>query len=135
MGKRRTSRRLSMQALYQTEVSGTDIAEAINNLFEEEDFIPETKKFARELAKAAWKERAETDETIKQLAKGWPLDRIGKVDLSILRVAIYELKEGTTPQAIIINEAVELAKRYSTAEAAKFINGILGTYLTTVRPA
>lgn len=129
MGKRSTSRRLAMQALYQAEISGMEIEGALRNVFESEKFIPETKDFASSLARAAWEDREAIDKIIADLAIDWPLDRIGKVDRGILRLAIQELKMGETPASVVIDEAVELAKKYSSGEAAKFINGILGTYL------
>jgi N utilization substance protein B len=129
MGKRSTSRRLAMQALYQAELAGMEIGAALQNISESEKFIPETLDFASFLAKAAWGARGEIDKVIERLAIDWPLDRIGKVDRSILRLSIQELRMGETPQSVIINEAVELAKKYSGDEAAKFINGILGAYV------
>lgn len=67
------------------------------------------------------------DETIARYAKGWKLDRIMRVDLSILRVAIYEICYTELPKAVAVNEALELARTYSTPEAISFINGVLGT--------
>jgi len=129
MGKRSTSRRLAMQAIYQAEVSGNSIEEALDNVLEGEKFIAETKKFSKDLAAAAWEDREQSDKIIESLAIDWPLERIGKVDRAILRLALHELKSGETPLSVVINEAVELAKKYSSEEAAKFINGILGAYL------
>jgi N utilization substance protein B len=133
MGKRTTARRLAMQALYQAELSGHDITAAVDNLLAAETFIGETKDFSRELAVAAWQAREASDQVISKLAKDWPLDRLGKVDLSILRLALYELAAGETPPSVVINEAVELAKKYSGPEASKFINGILGAHLRVGR--
>lgn len=118
-----------MQAIYQAEIAGSDPETALKNITESEKFIPETLEFATNLANAAWEAREGSDKIISDLAIDWPLDRIGKVDRSILRLSIYELKLGETPSAVVINEAVELAKKYSSTEAAKFINGILGAYL------
>lgn len=118
-----------MQAVYQAEVAGIDINQSLNNLFENEEFIPDTLDFAKSLATSAWEKRKEIDEVISKLAIEWPLDRIGKVDRSILRIALCELMEKDPLPSVIINEAVELAKKYSSSEAAKFINGILGTYV------
>lgn len=135
MGKRNTSRRLAMQALYQTEMTGTDIGEALKNMFESEKFIPETKAFAEKLASSAWDKRKEIDKIIASMSVDWPLDRIGKVDRSILRLALHEIKLGETPASVVINEAIELAKKYSSEESAKYINGILGAYLRSLAPA
>ncbi len=128
MGKRSTGRRLALQALYQADMTGIEIGAALKNILESENFISETSNFATQLATATWQVRDETDKMISKLAIGWPLDRIGKVDRNILRLAIQEIKLGETPVSVVINEAVELAKKYSSPEAAKFINGILGTY-------
>jgi N utilization substance protein B len=129
MGKRSTARRLAMQAIYQADLAREDIQKALENVFQFENFIPETLDFASSLAKAAWEVREQTDKTIKELAVDWPLDRIGKVDRSILRLALAELNMAQTPTSVVINEAVELAKKYSGEESAKFINGILGAFV------
>ena len=129
MGKRSTSRRLAVQALYQAEIAGIEIELAIANLLEDEQFIDETKQFATELATVTWQNRQTVDNIIKRLSIDWPLDRIGKVDRSILRLAIQEIRLKQTPDSVVINEAVELAKKYSSIEAAKFINGILGSFV------
>lgn len=129
MGKRSTARRLAMQALYQAELAGLEVEIALQNISESEKFIPETLDFARFLAQETWGAREEVDKIISELAIDWSLDRIGKVDRSILRLAIQELRIGETPASVIINESVELAKKYSGQEAAKFINGILGAYV------
>jgi N utilization substance protein B len=129
MGKRSTSRRLAMQALYQADLSGIDVETALKNISESEKFIPETLEFATYLAAQTWEARETIDKVISDLAIDWDLERIGKVDRAVLRLAIQELKIGETPESVVINEAVELAKKYSGEEAAKFINGILGTYV------
>ncbi|MGB9612676.1 MAG: transcription antitermination factor NusB [Candidatus Margulisiibacteriota bacterium] len=129
MGKRSTSRRIAMQALYQAETSGVTIEEALEYIFENEKFIEETKQFARHLATSAWEDKDESDRIISRLTIGWPLERLSKVDHSILRLALYEIRSGQTPASVVVDEAVELAKKYSSEEAAKFINGLLGSYL------
>jgi len=118
-----------MQALYQAEISRIDISEALTNLLAEEKFIPATKEFAEKLAGSAWAQREKNDKIIEKLSVDWALDRLGKVDHSILRLAFYELNTGEVPPSVVINEAVELAKKYSTKEAAKYINGLLGAHL------
>ena len=118
-----------MQALYQADLAGAEMSVAIKNICESENFIPETISFATSLAETAWQKREETDAIISRLAIDWPLDRIGKVDRSVLRLALSELLQAETPASVIINEAVELAKKYSGDESAKFVNGILGTFV------
>ncbi len=129
MGKRSTSRRIAMQAIYQADISGFDIETALKNIVESEKFIPETVEFARYLAKKTWESREDLDQEITKLAIDWSLDRISKVDRSILRLALKELKLKETPDSVIINEAIELAKKYSGEEASRFINGILGAFV------
>lgn len=119
-----------MQALYEADVSKSDVDSAFKELFEREEYIQETSDFAKLLARGAWRERAGSDRIISSLSKNWPIERMGRVDLSILRLALYELtSEKETPSSVVIDEAVELAKKFSTLDAAKFINGILGAYL------
>jgi N utilization substance protein B len=129
VGKRSTSRRVAMQALYQAALSGISIDDALKNIFSAENFIPETQDFAKKLATGSWQEAKKLDTIISSFAKDWPLERIGRVDRSILQLALYELILGETPASVVVDEAVELAKKYCGAEAAKFINGILGAYL------
>ena len=119
-----------MQALYQAETSSSDIETALDHIFESESFIEDTKKFASCLASEAWKERGEADNIISGLSHDWSIDRIAEVDKSILRLAIYELRSTEeTPASVVINEAVELAKKFSGEESSRFINGILGGFL------
>ncbi|KAF0133524.1 MAG: transcription antitermination factor NusB [Candidatus Saganbacteria bacterium] len=128
MGKRSTSRRVAMQALYQAEYGGIDIKESLKNIFEQEKLIDEAMEFSTSLAEGAYKQKDEIDLIIKKYLKDWKIGRMAGVDLNILRLAFYELIYTQTPLQIVINEAVEMAKKYSTLEAAKFINGILGAY-------
>lgn len=134
MGKRSTSRRLAMQALYQADIGNLEIEKALENTSREKEFLEETKEFAKELARGAWKNKAEIDKLIIKHALHWSLERISGVDRSILRLATYELRhKRETPQAVVINEALELAKKYSTEESSKFINGVLGGVLKDLR--
>lgn len=69
----------------------------------------------------------EIDKKIKKAAPTWPLDKLNKIDLAILRVSIYELGEGDTPPKVVIDEAVEIAKEYGSENSSSFVNGVLGT--------
>lgn len=133
MGKRSTSRRVAMQALYQADLAKINIHQALNNLFDQEKYIAETRKFSEELAAGAWQKKEPIDEIIKKYSKDWKIERMGGVDRNLLRLALFELMEGSTPPQVIINEALEMAKKYSSDEAAKFINGILGAYLKEIK--
>ena len=74
----------------------------------------------------------EIDELIEKHATNWSFNRIAKVDLSILRLAIYELKYKDVPEKVAVNEAVEIAKVYSTEKSPKFVNGILGSVIKEI---
>jgi transcription antitermination protein NusB len=127
MGKRSTARRLAMQAIYQSEISGIDIDLSLENLFEG-DVTEDAKKFATHLARGVQTNKASLDKKVSELSKNWSIDRISIINMSIIKLALYELTyEKDTPRPVIINEALELAKRYSDEESAKFINGILGS--------
>lgn len=73
--------------------------------------------------------RTDIDGQIQKAAPEWPLDKIAKIDLAILRLAVWEMSEKSAPPKVIIDEAVELAKTYGNEHSAKFINGVLGTIL------
>ncbi|MBU0686464.1 MAG: transcription antitermination factor NusB [Candidatus Margulisbacteria bacterium] len=127
MGKRSTARRLAMQALFQSDLSGYDIDKTLKDTFDTGEFIDDTKSFSTELAKGTWDHKDEIDKTISAQAVDWSLERMGVVDRNILRLGIFELKyQKGTPASVIINEAVELAKKFGSDDSAKFINGILG---------
>jgi len=129
MGKRSTSRRLAMQALYEAEYSGADIESALKNVLAHEEFMEETRKFAESLAQGVFLKKDEMDELITKYAIDWPVKRMGGVDRNILRLAFFEITSTETPVQVVINEAVELTKKYSSDEAAKFVNGILGAFV------
>lgn len=86
----------------------------------------ENREYLKERAKAVAGKAAEIDESINQVAKGWKTGRMSKTDLSILRLAVYEMKyDDRIPVSVAINEAVELAKKFGSDESPAFVNGIL----------
>jgi N utilization substance protein B len=92
--------------------------------------------FAEHLVTAAEQHRAEADERIGRASEGWPLDRMAVVDRLVMRLAVSELLDPTGPSvAVVIDEAVELAKTYSTDESGGFVNGILSSVASDVRTA
>ena len=130
MGKRRSGRELAFRLLFQTDVGAMPIEEVLLTSREGSEATEDVWNFAAELARGAWDARSEIDRIITQYAAGWSLERMANADRNLLRLAIYEiLHRDDIPQSVSINEAVELAKRYSTAESAKFINGILGNFV------
>jgi N utilization substance protein B len=80
-----------------------------------------------ELAKEVLRHKVKIDNKIREAAPAWPIDNLNKIDLAILRLAIYELDKGEAPPKVVIDEAVELAKEYGSESSSSFINGVLGT--------
>ena len=91
-----------------------------------------TRAFANSLFEGAVKDTAAIDELIVKQAENWKLERLAVIDRAILRLAIYELRTADTPPKVILNEAVELAKKFSSEEAGSFVNGILDAVLKTL---
>jgi N utilization substance protein B len=115
--RRSDQRRDAAFALFQREVTGRPL----------EELLVDAKPFTRELATGTDEHLAELDAEIGRLSQGWTLDRIAPLELSIMRVALYELHHcDDIPPEIAIDEAVSFAKRYCGAEAPGFVNGILG---------
>lgn len=130
MGKRRNGREHAFRLLFQSDVGALPLEEAIENSRRESESSDETLQMAEALARGAWDNKKELDAIITKYAAGWTLERMANADRNLLRIALYEiLHSPEVPQNVAINEAVELAKRYSTADSAKFINGIIGSFL------
>tara|TARA_B100001989_G_scaffold252126_1_gene233204 strand:- start:1705 stop:2118 length:414 start_codon:yes stop_codon:yes gene_type:complete len=129
MKSRHGSRKLAMQLLYQVVTRDEELDNFIDSFVEQSDYEQSTKDFGIQLAESMWQEKNKVDQLIKDFLIGWTLDRVSIVDLSILRLAFYELLFLETPKNVVLNEAVELAKEFSSDESPKFINGILGKYV------
>ena len=114
---RRAGRRTAVFLVYQWDVTDQPLA----SLYE-----GEVDPFARELADAVVAAAPELDARITDASEGWPADRLGAVERSILRVAVHELESASVPFEVVIDEAVRLAKRYASEDAARLVNGILG---------
>ena len=120
---------MAFRLLFQCDVGGQPLEEIIAIARTESDATEEVWNFAVELARGAWEHRAELDKIIVKYASGWTLERMANADRNLLRLALFEItRREDIPQSVSINEAVELAKKYSTADSAKFINGILGSF-------
>jgi N utilization substance protein B len=114
---RRASRRTAFFLLYQWDVTGQPLA----SLYE-----GEVDEFARATAEAVAAQAPQLDERITAASEGWTADRLGAIERNILRIAVYELDGDDVPDEVAIDEAVTLAKRYATDDAARLVNGILG---------
>ena len=124
---RRVARRGLMKLLYQMDINEDYSDEALDFYFENSDLKEDEIEFIREHILGMIDKFEEIDEIIKSNLEGWSLERISNIDRQILRIAVYELYFTSTASNIVINEAVEIAREYSSNEAPKFINGILGT--------
>jgi transcription antitermination factor NusB len=126
MGKRRKARELVLQALYAFELSGEEIGIVLEQLPELEGVSTDVRQFASTLATKTVEHLKRIDEIISRNVQRWELSRIAVVDKNILRLAICELLYfADIPQKVSINEAIELAKIFSTKESGGFVNGIL----------
>jgi transcription antitermination protein NusB len=114
---RRADRRTALVLLYQWDVTGQELA----SLFEGD--VPQ---FSRDLAEGVVERHEELDARITAAADDWTADRLGALERNILRMAILELDRGEIPVEVAIDEAVSLAKRYSSEDAGRLVNGILG---------
>jgi len=114
---RRQSRRTALFLLYQWDLTGQPLASLYEGSPDE---------FAAALADAVSARAHDLDGRITAASEGWAADRLGTLERNILRIGVYELEEETVPPEVAINEAVVLAKRYATDEAARLVNGILG---------
>ena len=123
---RRQNRIFAIQVLFMNEVLQDEITQTIRNFFEDKDIHEPQYAFSKELILGSWQYRKEADKLIEKYAKNWSLSRIARIDLSILRLAVYELNNRLDiPPIVIIDEAIELAKLFSSEDASKFINGLL----------
>ena len=126
---RRSARKNAFFLLFQMDFSEAAEFEQVKELFfaEKEEPVEEGEKsFILSEGEGVHEHMEEIDAMIEQSAKGWDLSRMNKVELAILRLAVYEMKFGETPVGVAINEAVELAKKFSSDEAPAFVNGVLG---------
>jgi len=117
MAGRRAARRTALVLLYQWAVTGQELA----SLFE-----GEIDDYSRELAEAVIEQHEELDRRVTEASDEWPADRLGALERNILRLALLELDRGDVPLEVAIDEAVSLAKRYSSEDAGGLVNGILG---------
>ena len=130
-GTRRQGRELALQMLYQWELT----REPLEAVFESVAAIAETPessvRFARELVRGTIARLESIDEVLAQHSEHWRLSRMAAIDRNILRLAIYELLTSETPKGVVINEAIEVAKRFSAPESGQFVNGILDAIATS----
>ena len=122
---RTLAREIALQALFQQDLAGDD-PQKIAELLAEATEDSREREYARSLALGVLENRQELDRRIVEVTNNWKLDRIAAVDRAILRLGLYELLEmDEVPPKVVINESVELAKKFSTAKSGSFVNGVL----------
>lgn len=114
-----------MQMLFQWDISQQEPAKLEAKFWKSAKAADRTRAFANELFEGAAKETSALDEIIGNHAENWKLDRLAVIDRAILRLAVHELRSGDTPAKVVLNEAVELAKKFSNEESGAFVNGVL----------
>ena len=119
-----------MQALYQLDVQGTDILESLDRFFIEADTDNFVRRLASDWTKGTWGNLEQCDELIVASTIKWEFTRLSPVDRNILRLAVYQLKFcPEIPPKVVINEAIELAKKFSTDKSPGFVNAVLDAVL------
>ena len=126
MGKRRSSRELALKFLYQFELNGGDLDEQIKLFLERNSSQEDVANFMKELVVSLIDKMEEIDEIIQKFSDHWILDRMTVIDRNILRMGTCELLFNfSTPPKVVINEAIDIAKKYGNEDSPEFINGIL----------
>jgi N utilization substance protein B len=125
MTLRRKSREFALQMLFEWDMTHQEPARVEKLFWKSAPAADSTRKFANQLFEGAVAGAPAADKLAGELAENWRLERLATVDRGILRLAIYELRSGTAPAKVVIDEALELAKKFSSAEAPAFLNGIL----------
>jgi transcription antitermination protein NusB len=137
-GARRRARGYALQVLYSLDLNSESSADRALaefwRTFEAGEIDQSAVEFAEQLVRATWTAREEIDEAVKEASRNWRLERMSRVDRNILRLATYELRAlPSVPVRVVINEAVELAKRFGADESPAFVNGILDRISQQIR--
>lgn len=126
MGARTTAREAALQMLYALEASRAPAEQVIHDFWRELPGDAEGRAYADDIVRGVATELDETDSRIRAASRNWRLERMTRVDKNLLRIGAWELlRRADVPRAVIIDEAVELAKRYGAAESGAFVNGVL----------
>ena len=125
MGARRKGRELALQMLYQWDVSREPVESVIESSSELQTAGDAAREFASRLVEGTVDRVEEIDKILIETSEHWRLGRMSTVDRNVLRLAVYELLEKAEPPGVVINEALEVVKRFSSPESAAFVNGVL----------
>ncbi|MFC1911607.1 transcription antitermination factor NusB [Chloroflexota bacterium] len=127
-GARRKARALALQALYEIDSTRHEAEAVVSRLLAEEKLLEGNSSFVREIVSQVIRNKENLDRNIQRFAPAWPIGQIPVIDRNILRLAIFEvLFDNKVSVKVVINEAVELAKRFGSDSSPKFINGVLGS--------
>jgi transcription antitermination factor NusB len=134
MKRREQGRQIALQALYQLDLRGDEFGPEMVEFLRSSTDDPEVYFFARRLTEGVWAWRREADRLIEQAAEHWRIDRMAPLDRNVLRLATWEICEcPDIPPRVAIDQAIELAKRFSAAESGAFVNGVLDRVLRNVK--
>lgn len=127
---RKLAREETMKLLFQMEMNNDYSDDIVELYIDENEFTHDEEEYIRDAVETIKINLSDIDESIQKYIKGWKIHRLAKVDLSVLRIAVYELTyRKDIPMEVTINEAIEICKKYSTDESSKFINGVLGSFV------
>jgi len=134
VGKRTKARECAVQMLYQWDLTREPMDRVVGSFWQVRSSTAETQARAERLARGAQNAVADLDAAITKASTNWRFERIAAVDRNILRIGVYELmRDPETPSSVIIDEAVEMAKRFGAADSPSFVNGVLDAIRATVR--
>ena len=134
MAARRLGREQALQALYAVEIGGREPADALAEVVRDGS-AAEHRAFVKELVLGTLEYRAQAECIVSPLLEGWTIERLPTIDRLLLQMGTFELRcRAQTPPAVAINEAVELAKRFSTEDSGRFINGVLNAVAKVQKP-
>ena len=125
MGSRRQARECALQMLFQGDLSRNSQAEIRETFWNDREETDDVRRFAESLVEGTLEQSEKIDSMIRQCSENWRLERMPVVDRNILRLAVHELLLAETPPAVVINEAIEIARKFSTDESTVFVNGVL----------
>ena len=126
MGARSSGREAALQMLFAMEAGGGSAERVIAAYWRETPGDPEGREYADAVVRGVYDELTAVDEAIKKASTNWRLERMARVDRNVLRLGAWELlRQGDVPRAVILDEAVELAKRFGSEESGAFVNGVL----------
>jgi transcription antitermination factor NusB len=135
LDRRTLARELAMQALCQLDVQGGDVLPWLGRFFREQTDDPMTISLAEQWARGAWQHQNDCDEKLSGAAAKWKLSRMSQVDRNILRLSVYQLLFcPDIPGKVVVNEAIEMGKKFGAEQSPRFINGVLDSIFKQHRP-